>query len=71
MKMYYLEFIHSSENGNYTMQSKWFKTKSETLEAYHDFFDYISREMKVFIMVANCNQEGDYEDIDICCEITK
>lgn len=64
-KMYYLEFVHINEEENYTIQSKWFKSKAQALKAYRTFFDYVSEDMSVFIMAADIDVEGIYDNIKI------
>ena len=58
---YYIEFIHdNSESENYDMQSKWFNTAMQAKEWLFDAFDFIDESVKVFLMTAEFDAQGDY-----------
>ena len=59
---YYIEFIHdNSESENYDMQTKWFDTAIEAKSWLFDAFDFIDKSVKVFLMTAEFDTQGDYD----------
>lgn len=61
-KMYYIEMLHKYSNAeNYDIQSKWFKTKASAKKWFHSNFDYVSKDMIVYLMTALFYGEEDYE----------
>ena len=59
-RMYYLEFAHEAEEGNYTMQSVWCNTSTEALKLL-DLFDYISDDIHIWLMRADFYDDDSYD----------
>lgn len=63
--LYYIEFYHAnSDEENYDMQSKWFKTKNKALMWLRLNFDYICADMNVFVVKAEFHGGDDYDIIE-------
>lgn len=62
IKKYYIEMLHKYSNAeNYDIQSKWFKTKASAKKWFYSNFDYVSKDMIVYLMTAVFYSENDYD----------
>lgn len=64
MTKYYIEFKNVRNDAlSYDMQSKWFDTEEQAIEAFRNFFDYVSN-THVYLMSTEWDIEEDtFSDI--------